>query len=161
MVTGHVITIIVKEGALIIMKKITEFRGKYFFLSNFYDAKVEYNGLSFLNNESAFQAQKVLDSQTRNRFCTLPPNKAKSLGRHVTLREDWESVKDNIMYNIVLNKFSQNISLQERLLATGDSILIEGNTWNDTYWGVCNGVGKNMLGRILMGVRNKLKCVDK
>ena len=140
------------------MNKIAEFRGKYFFLSNFYGAKVEYNGLSFLNNEAAFQAQKVLDNQTRNKFCNLPPNKAKSLGRHVTLRDDWESVKDNIMYNIVLNKFSQNISLQERLLATGDSILIEGNTWNDTYWGVCNGVGKNMLGKILMGVRNK--CVD-
>lgn len=143
------------------MNKIAEFRGKYFFLSNFYDAKVEYNGLSFLNNEAAFQAQKVLDNKTKARFCHLPPNNAKSLGRHVTLRNDWESVKDNIMYEIVLNKFSQNIDLQEKLLATGDAILVEGNTWNDTYWGVCNGVGKNMLGRILMGVRNKLKCVDK
>ena len=54
-------------------------------------------------------------------------------------------------------KFSTNESLKKRLLETGDEELIEGNTWNDTYWGVCKGVGLNKLGEILMRVREELK----
>ena len=68
-----------------------------------------------------------------------------------------EEVKDQIMYEIVLNKFSQNEELREKLIATGDEYLAEGNTWHDTYWGVCNGKGKNKLGKILMQVREELK----
>ncbi|NWN81082.1 NADAR family protein, partial [Bacillus sp. (in: firmicutes)] len=47
--------------------------------------------------------------------------------------------------------------LKNKLLQTGESILIEGNTWGDKIWGVCNGVGENKLGKILMKVRNELK----
>ena len=53
-------------------------------------------------------------------------------------------------------KFSKNPILKAKLLATGDAELIEGNWWNDTYWGVCKGVGKNKLGKILMRVRDEL-----
>ena len=134
---------------------IDAFRGKYYFLSNFFSAKVQYEGLVFENNEAAFQAQK--DLSQRDRFCRLPPNEAKRLGRKVSLRKDWEHVKDRIMYEIVFNKFSQNLFLKEKLLATNNEELIEGNNWHDTYWGVCNSEGKNMLGKILMRVREELK----
>ena len=60
------------------------------------------------------------------------------------------------MYEIVLAKFSQNEYLKRRLLETGNALLIEGNDWGDTYWGVCNGRGKNKLGKILMRVRTEL-----
>ena len=136
---------------------IKEFRGQYYFLSNFYTSKVTYKGLSYMNNEAAFQAQKVLDLDGKKAFCTLDAKDAKRQGRRVKLRSDWESVKDNIMYEIVLAKFSQNYTLKEKLLNTGDKILIEGNKWNDTYWGVCNGKGMNKLGTILMKVREELK----
>lgn len=134
---------------------IDRFSGRYFFLSNFYSIPVEYEGLVYENNESAFQAQK--DPSRKLEFTSLNPSEAKKLGRHVTLRKDWEDVKVETMKNIVREKFNQNPDLQEKLLATGDEMLVEGNTWNDCCWGVCNGVGKNLLGKILMDVRKELK----
>ena len=136
---------------------IDKFVDKYFFLSNYYVAPVAYNGLTFQSNEAAFQAQKTLNEGQRRKFTKLAPNKAKAKGRNVLLREDWEEVKDQIMYEICLAKFSQNENLKEKLLATGDEELIEGNTWHDTYWGVCNRRGKNKLGKILMKIREELK----
>lgn len=135
---------------------INEFRGKYDFLSNFYSAPVEYDELLYLNNEAAFQSAKVLDIEHRKQFCRLDPSTAKKRGRNVLLRNDWEQVKDEIMCQIVRAKFIQNEDLRERLFATGDAILIEGNTWGDTYWGICRGRGKNMLGKILMKVREEI-----
>lgn len=70
---------------------------------------------------------------------------------------DWEEVKDKVMYEIVLAKFTQNPDLKEKLLATGDEHLEEGNTWGDTTWGTVNGIGENRLGIILMKVRKELQ----
>ena len=137
---------------------IKGFRGKYFFLSNFYECPVTYKGVTYLNTESAFQAQKILDNEKRGKlFSHLNPSKAKSKGRSVNLRHDWEQVKDKEMYNIVFSKFSQDPIMKKKLLDTGDQYLEETNTWNDTYWGVCRGVGKNKLGKILMEVREEIK----
>lgn len=136
---------------------IKEFRGKYFFLSNFYEAPVTWQGITYDNNESAFQSAKVLDEKTRKSFAHLAPSMAKRKGRHVLLRHDWEKVKDNIMYEICLAKFSQNKDLRQKLLDTGNEYLEEGNTWGDTYWGTVNGKGKNKLGKTLMKVRECLK----
>ena len=137
------------------MSIINAFRKEYFFLSNFYKCNVTYNGITFNSSEAAFQAQKCPARAAE--FSKLDASDAKAMGRHVTLRRDWESVKDNAMYEIVKAKFTQNETLKERLLATGDSELVEGNDWNDKYWGVCNGYGKNMLGKILMRIRTELK----
>ena len=63
------------------------------------------------------------------------------------------------MHDIVYAKFSQNPILRQKLINTQDMILIENNTWNDTFWGVCNGVGENHLGKILMEVREELKNI--
>lgn len=133
---------------------IKEFRGKYFFLSNFYNCPVSYAGLTFENNEAVFQAAKC--PERMKEFCKLNPSEAKRLGRKVRLRQDWEEVKNKVMYDVCKAKFSQNPSLLKMLLQTGDSVLIEGNTWGDRVWGVCNGVGENRLGRILMKIRNEL-----
>lgn len=136
---------------------INEFRGKYYFLSNFYEAPVTWEGVTYRNNEAAFQSAKVISDEDRKLFSTLDPSSAKKLGRHVKLRADWEEVKDNIMYEICLAKFSQNKELNKKLLATGDKHLEEGNTWNDKIWGTVNGVGENRLGKILMRIREELR----
>ena len=133
---------------------IDSFTGKNYFLSNFSHSKIRMNGLTFNNGEAAFQSHK--DPNRAAEFVGLNPSAAKKLGRSVKLREDWEEVKDHIMYQVTVTKFSQNILLKEKLLATDDKVLVEGNDWNDRYWGVCNGVGQNMLGRILMLVRKHL-----
>ena len=141
------------------VNKIQSFRGEYEFLSNFYPAEVSYNGLTFQNNEAAFQAQKTLDPAEKAQFTTMQPADAKRKGRIVHLRADWERVKNGIMEEIVRAKFTQNPDLKKKLLATEDILLIEGNTWNDRYWGVDirSGNGQNHLGRILMKVRSELR----
>lgn len=136
---------------------IDSFRNEYYFLSNFYNSHVEYNGLVYTNNEAAFQAQKC--PERAREFTGLAPNDAKRLGRQVKLRPDWEEVKLDIMTDIVRSKFNrrQHPVLCRRLLETGDEELVEGNYWNDYYWGVCKGHGENHLGKILMQVREELK----
>ena len=138
---------------------INDFSGKYFFLSNFYESPVTYKGITYRNNEAAFQAQKVSKKDEQKTFSDLNPSEAKKKGRHVTLRKDvnWDSVKTTYMYEICLAKFSQNKELKEKLLATGDKHLEEGNTWGDRIWGTVNGVGENRLGKILMKVREELR----
>ena len=139
---------------------INEFKDKYFFLSNFYSAPVKYEGLLYLNNEAAFQSAKVKDSERRKQFCNIDPSTAKRKGRNVPLRYDWEKIKDKVMEDCVRDKFTRNEDLKKKLIDTGKKELIEGNTWNDQYWGVCRGRGKNMLGKILMKVREELQEQD-
>ena len=135
---------------------IDNFRDAYAFLSNFYDVPVEYNGLCFCNSEAAFQAQKTVDETERVQFTNLDASNAKRLGRIISLRDDWERVKIQVMYEVCYAKFIQNPRLAKWLIETGDEILVEGNTWNDKFWGVCNGEGANNLGKILIAIRTEL-----
>ena len=143
---------------------IRHFRGDNFFLSNFFQRPVTYQGITYQNNEAAFQAMKTLDENARKTFATLGPSEAKKMGRRIALRPDWEDVKYGIMYDIVKAKFTQNNDLGNKLLATGDEELVEDTTsWHDNIWGDCtcpkckNIVGKNYLGNILMTVRKELR----
>lgn len=139
------------------MNAIKEFRNEYYFLSNFYEAPVTYEGITYQNNEAAFQAAKVTTEKERMKFSTLNPSEAKKLGRRVNLRKDWEDVKIQVMKDVVLSKFTQNDDLREKLLATGSTYLEEGNTWGDRIWGTVDGVGANNLGKILMEVRELIR----
>ena len=135
------------------------FRDEYYFLSNFYEAPVEYGGFRYLSAEAAFQAQKCLSVSERQEFVCLSAADAKQKGREVDLRPDWENVKTELMEEIVRAKFTQNPDLARLLLATGDKTLLEGNTWHDTFWGVelDTHQGENHLGKILMQIREKLR----
>jgi hypothetical protein len=135
---------------------IDRFEGPYRFLSNFYLAPVMYEGLLYTNNEAAFQSAKTKNMILRTPFTLMKPSNAKALGRSLYLRDDWEVIKDQIMFVICKDKFTRNKELKELLLKTGNSILIEGNWWGDTYWGMSHGVGKNKLGEILMEIRNTI-----
>lgn len=139
--------------------RIGEFRDEYFFLSNFYEVPVEYGGLRYGSAEAAFQAQKCMTEEEKAAFTSLSPGAAKRKGRRVQLRPDWEQVKIGLMEEIVRAKFTQSEALRALLLATGDAALEEGNSWNDTFWGVRlkNGQGRNHLGQILMKVREELR----
>ena len=138
---------------------ISEFRGKYYFLSNFYSSPVYYRGMTFRNAEAAFHAQK--DRSRASEFTRLNPSEAKRLGRRVRLRRDWEDIKEDIMFEVFMAKFGGSQSLADALLATGDEKLVEGNTWGDRYWGVCDGKGLNKLGGILERVRENLRMLRK
>lgn len=141
------------------LDKINSFRGDYDFLSNFYSARVIYDGITYMNSEAAFQAQKCLYPEDKLQFSTMSPSNAKKAGHRVQLRPGWEEVKVDVMRNIVYAKFIQNPELADKLLATGDTFLEEGNTWGDRTWGTVNGVGNNYLGKILMGVRSDIRAL--
>ena len=127
------------------------------FLSNFYNSPLEYKGIKYPTIEHAFQAQKTTNKTEQLQIANQEtPGQAKRLGRKVKMISNWEEIKEQVMYDLVKIKFS-NPSLKQKLLNTGEEELIEGNTWNDVFWGVCNGVGKNRLGNILMKVRSELK----
>jgi ribA/ribD-fused uncharacterized protein len=136
---------------------IDKFDGtEYAFLSNFYSSPIQYEGIVYPTVEHMFQALKALDVETRKKIANAAtPGQAKRLGRSVALREDWEEVKVDVMRTALQLKFS-NPALRAKLIATGDAELIEGNTWNDRFWGVCRGTGKNMLGLLLMELRCSL-----
>lgn len=135
---------------------IDTFKGDYFFLSNFYEAPVIFDGIRYCNNEAAFQAQKCINAEDRKAFSTMNPSEAKKAGRKVILRSDWEIVKVDLMYKIVKAKFAQNIDLALKLAATNNEELVEGNTWGDKIWGKVNGEGQNLLGKILMDIRDNI-----
>ncbi len=136
---------------------IKEFQGEHRFLSNFWPAEVELDGIKYPTIEHAYQAAKTLDEERRKVIqAQTTPGEAKRAGRKVKIRPDWEDVKIGIMLDLVRQKFTNNVKLRNRLLATGDEELIEGNTWGDTFWGRCKGIGQNNLGKILMKIRKEL-----
>ena len=136
-------------------KIIDSFRKEYYFLSNTFKCPVTYNGLTYGSSEAAFQAQKDVSRAEEFTSPSLSGKAAKALGNSVELRKDWDSVKVEILEDIVRAKFNQHEDLKEKLLETGDKQLIEGNWWNDTFWGVCRGKGQNNLGKILMKLREE------
>ena len=136
---------------------IDSFRDKYFFLSNYSCSPFYIDNVLFPTMEHYFQASKADNQNDYLRIAHAPtPGDAKRLGRHIQLRRDWEEVKEDVMLNGLRKKFADP-ELRDLLLATGDEELVEGNYWGDTYWGVCNGVGKNRLGYLLMQVREEIK----
>jgi ribA/ribD-fused uncharacterized protein len=140
------------------MSTVSEFRGEYRFLSNFYHSPMKVLGIPFLNCESAYMACKTLDINTRKEFSNLSPLEAKKRSYKVKLRPNWDDLtKIECMELCLRSKFCYNPNLADKLIKTNDMILIEGNNWNDTFWGVCNNKGKNILGVLLMEIRDSLK----
>lgn len=140
------------------MKVIKEFKGKYWFLSNFYPIYFLMDGIEYPSVEHAFQASKSTSMKTRKFMAEIKDcHSVKAAGRSVDpLRKDWERVKESIMYQCLLLKFTASQTLLQSLVETGDAVLKEGNNWGDTYWGVDIGTGKgrNKLGIALMEVRS-------
>ena len=163
-------------------EEINFFDNGYHFLSNLYHCEVEYEGRVYQSSEAAFQASKFDKPEYKDMFVNLKPdnkklNEWKRWGRPAKPlggprgkickndpkafnKEEWDNGKAyKVMKEVVYAKFSQNLDLKEKLLATGSANLIEGTTWNDRIWGVdlATMKGKNQLGKILMEVRDELK----
>ena len=132
-------------------------------LSNFSSHPVEIDGRIWPTAEPYFQAQKFLDADIQASVAALDsPMEAARAGRDrsLPLRADWEHVKDEIMRTAVWAKVRQHGDVRELLISTGSAVIVE-RTSNDSYWGDGgDGSGRNMLGRILMEVRDALEFGD-
>ena len=110
-------------------------------------------------SEHYFQAQKFLDEELRSKIQSeLSPMKVAKMGRNRDwpLRPDWDAIKDDVMRTAVRAKVDQHSDVRETLLSTGNATIIE-HTANDRYWADGgDGSGKNMLGKILMEIRDEL-----
>lgn len=148
---------------------IPKFEGEYRFLSNFYPSPIEFTNkdgftVNFPSGEHMFQAlkYKAMDQNDRGAIMEYfgsvidsdDPNHAKKAGRKIKIDlSKWESIRIEMMRQTVWEKFKQNQNLVVPLLDTGSAMLVEGNTWGDTFWGRVDGKGYNLLGSILMEVR--------
>ena len=128
--------------------------------SNFSKHSFEVDGKPWQTVEHYFQAMKFAGTPHEYAVQIAPaPMLAKQIGndRDRPLRPDWDEVKDDVMRRAVRAKFEQNLDIRAVLLGTGDEELIEAAR-NDSYWGCgADGMGKNMLGKVLMEVRGELR----
>lgn len=144
------------------MNRIDSFRGPNRWLSNFHEAEVVFDGVSYPTNEHAYQAQKSANPVMQKVALSFTkPVDVMHRGRSFPPREDWENLKLDIMYRINLDKYTRHTELREKLLATADDELVEGNWWHDSLWGSCTcgtcPEGQNELGKVLMRVRAELR----
>lgn len=141
---------------------ITQFKGDYFFLSNFSASPLAIQGVTFPTVEHYYQAMKSTCYEEYLQIATASsPGLAKKLGKKIQMRSDWDQIKDSVMRYAVYLKF-QEINLRRKLIETENKNLIEGNFWNDSYWGVDlkNNKGLNKLGIILMDAREYYKKIE-
>lgn len=151
---------------------IDKFEGRYSFLSNFHPCEIYYQGITYPSVEHYYVALKCNNDQmidgkyyTRADFRELvskikTPGKAKTIGRMIKVRDDWDSIKLKVMENGLRQKFKYP-ELREQLLSTGEQELVEGNWWHDNFYGQCSctkcaNLGKNHLGKLLMKIRSEI-----
>jgi ribA/ribD-fused uncharacterized protein len=139
-------------------KAITQFKEEHDFLSNFYPATIIFKGSTYATSEHLYQAAKAQSSEDAEKVrSAITPGKAKRVGRRISMRDDFDDIKINVMRAILDLKFTQHPDLKLKLIQTGNCELIEGNYWHDTFWGVCNRKGENHLGKLLMALRKKFQ----
>lgn len=138
---------------------ISRFKNEYDFLSNRFSCQFTWQGLRYGNVEAAFQSSKCREEEGRKVFANCSADKAAMKGKALTPPPEWEQEKLAIMESILEAKFSQNPALMEKLKATGNSILLNGNSKKEEFWGVdlYKWTGENHLGKIIMNIRRKEK----
>lgn len=136
---------------------IVDFRGQFFFLSNFWLTPITVKGETYKSVEHAYQALKTDDPDWHNRIKNAyMPVDARRMGRCIPkelVRPEWDDVRLKVMEVLLKIKFSQP-GLRQLLLRTEDAEITHVNTWNDTFYGVCRGKGENHLGKLLMNIRH-------
>lgn len=138
------------------------FKGDYEKFSNFYPVVVHFESRNYPSVEHGFVAAKTTNELFRKRISEMSKDSAglaKGKGRNVKLRPNWDLMKYSVMKRLLMQKFSYH-EFRKLLLSTDDAYIEEGNYWHDNYWGNCsckkclNIKGKNMLGKLLMKIRD-------
>lgn len=138
--------------------KFYKTKDPYGFMGNFFKARFFIYGRWWSFVEAPYQAQKTFVQEEQDAiWAVVKANDSRLLGQKVTMRPDWDQVKRQVMKECVLAKFLQHPELRKQLMATDGQVLIEDSPV-DWYWGCgADGIGKNVLGQVLMEVREELK----
>lgn len=140
---------------------IEGFTGHYEFLTTTHKCKFVWGGIEWPTVEHAFQAAKSENELDHIRISKLETaEEAIALGNKLKCRPDWDTMKDWLMYTILMHKFRQNPQLIDELLQTDYMTLLNINDKGDAYWGVSNGAGLNKLGKALMQLRNWFRVLE-
>jgi ribA/ribD-fused uncharacterized protein len=133
--------------------------------SNLFKRSIVFEGETFETSEHAYQAGKARKPQVRAWILAAPSPALVAMAAHGLywwdIRSDWSKIKFDRMRDVLRAKFTQHEDLRELLLSTGDARLVESATVDNPVnrtWGEVNGVGKNMLGKLLMEVREELRA---
>ena len=131
-------------------------KDNYSWLSNMdlFPKPIIINNEIIKSSENYYQSRKTLDLDIRKKILEMSPYEAKKYCKAIELRNDWEDVRVTIMQEALDIKFS--ITYYRLLLIGTIEPLVEDNYWNDTYWGVCRGIGENMLGKLLTILRERI-----
>ncbi len=133
----------------------------HYSFTNFSPHGFELDGHYWPTSEHYFQAQKFSGTPYYDQVrLAKSPGEALKLAKQLDAYKtaNWHQIKDDIMRKAVLRKFEMNPGIRAELLATGERLLVEDAGANDAYWGNgADGQGKNMLGKILMEVRDELR----
>lgn len=141
------------------LQVINEFKGRWWDLSNFSPNRVYFEGQGYPTSEHAFQAAKSDSPGYRSKVAQAPsPAAAKKLGRDVQIRPYWDAYWRYESMRMILRIKFQSPGPRTTLHQTGDALLIEGNYWGDTTWGVDlnSDRGHNILGLMLMDLRHDI-----
>lgn len=133
-----------------------EYRGRWIFnwFSNFEPCNITIDGIVWPSVENYYQAMKSNDPVIRQDIRRATPAEAKKMGRRILIRSGWLESRNDVMMRALVAKFNQ-AQWQARLVETGTQPLIEWNNWGDRIWGVTtDGIGDNLLGRMLMDIRD-------
>lgn len=135
---------------------IKGFTGEYRWLSNFWPSPIAFNSYAWPTVEHAYQAHKAHPGRLKNvhtKIIEMTPGQAKRYGNTIDIRNDFDMIKLYLMQALQFRKYTHNEELFKKLMDT-NGLIEETNTWNDTFWGVCEGTGENRLGKIIMGIRD-------
>jgi predicted NAD-dependent protein-ADP-ribosyltransferase YbiA (DUF1768 family) len=144
------------DGVVHDEKKIGGFVAEYRWLSNYFPCRVEWEGRVYGSAEAAYHSGKY-PKEDRDVFMKLDADPSRKLsGAKPYDSAAWEARKMPTMRAVVWAKYSQNPELGKKLLATEDRYLEETNWWGDKIWGVYQGEGQNLLGKVLMETRARL-----
>lgn len=134
--------------------------------SNLYRREIEFEGDRYATSEHAYQAGKARKPEVKAWLMQAPSPALLAMAAHGLYYWDvapgWSKLKFDRMRRVLLCKFSQHSDLRELLLSTGDARLVESATEDSAVnrlWGEVNGVGQNMLGVMLMEVRQELRAM--
>lgn len=135
---------------------ILEFQGEYRWLSNFAPVDIDFRGHVFPSVEHAYVAAKFGDTALIIPILDMTAGQAKRYGRNIVLPKNWHKDKVAYMTDFLKQKYEQE-PYRSKLIATGGVHIEEGNHWGDTFWGVCDGIGRNILGKTIMNIRLELQ----